>query len=62
MKIEGIQAISVPDGLPPNFVILIFFTKLSGINPYEKRINILGGHAWRHVLRLIANLKQWPST
>ena len=24
------------------------FTKLSGIDPCEKRINIPGGHAWQH--------------
>ena len=24
-----------------------FFTKRSGIDPCEKHINILGGHAWR---------------
>jgi hypothetical protein len=37
-----------------------FFTKLLGIDPYEKRINRLGGHAWRHFLCLVADLKQWP--
>ena len=31
-----------------------FFTKLSGIDPCEKRINILGGHAWQHFLWLVA--------
>ena len=31
-----------------NFVNFeFFFTKLSGIDPCEKRINTLGGHAWR---------------
>ena len=33
-----------------NFVNFeLFFTKLSGIDPYEKRIDYLGGHAWGHV-------------
>ena len=27
----------------------LFFAKLSGIDPYEKRIDYLGGHAWGHV-------------
>jgi hypothetical protein len=46
-----------------NFVNLDFlFTKHSGIDHSEKRINIPGGHAWRHFLRLVANLKQWPFT
>ena len=32
-----------------NFVNFDFlFTKLSGIDPCEKRINIPGVHAWRH--------------
>ena len=26
------------------------FTKLLGIDPCEERINIPGGHAWRHVI------------
>jgi hypothetical protein len=42
-----------------NFVIFYFFsTKLSGINSCGKRIDMLGGHAWRHFLWLVANLKQ----
>ena len=33
-----------------NFVNFDFsFTKLSGIDPCEKRNNIPGGHAWRHL-------------
>ena len=33
-----------------NFVNLIFFsTKLTGIDSCEKRIDMLGGHAWRHI-------------
>ena len=33
-----------------NFVNFDFlFTKLSGIDPCEKRINIPGGHAWREL-------------
>ena len=44
-----------------NFVNFDFlFTKLSGIDPCEKRINIPGGHAWQHFLWLVANLNQWP--
>jgi hypothetical protein len=44
-----------------NFVNFDFlFTKLSGIDPCEKDINVPGGHAWRHFLWLVANLKQWP--
>ena len=49
-----------------NFVNFdFFFTKLSGIDPCEKRINIPGGHAWRHGLRTPneginqKNLKFW---
>ena len=45
-----------------NFDFLFLFTKLSGIDPCEKCTNILGGHAWRHFLWLLANLKQWPFT
>ena len=42
-----------------NFVNFDFyFTKLSGIDHYEKRIDYPGGHAWGHVLSLVANLKQ----
>ena len=46
-----------------NFVNFdFFFTKLLGIDPCEKCITIPGGHAWRHFLWLVANLKQWPFT
>ena len=34
-----------------NFVKFDFlFTKLSGIDPCEKRIDMLGAHAWEHFL------------
>ena len=39
----------------PNFLGLI-------LDSCEKRIKRLGGHAWRHFLWLVANLKQWPFT
>ena len=41
-----------------NFVNFDFlFTKLSGIDPCEKRINILGGHAWRHFFMASSKLE-----
>ena len=40
-----------------NFVNFDFlFTKLSGIEPYEKRIDIPGGHAWRHFFMACSKL------
>ena len=33
-----------------------FFTKLSGIDPCEKRINILDGHAWGNVFTVCSKL------
>ena len=40
-----------------NFVNFDFlFTKLSGIDPCEKHINIPGGHAWRHVFMACSKL------
>ena len=38
-----------------NFELL--FTKLSGIDPCEKRINIPGGHALRHVFIACSKLE-----
>ena len=41
-----------------NFVNFDFlFTKLSGIDPCEKRINIPGGHAWRHFFMACSKLE-----
>ena len=41
-----------------NFVNFDFlFTKLSSIDPCEKRINIPGGHAWRHVFMSCSKLE-----
>ena len=41
-----------------NFVNFeFFFTKLSGIDPCEKRINIPGGHAWRHFFMACSKLE-----
>ena len=41
-----------------NFVNFeVFFTKLLGIDPCEKRINILGGHAWRHFFMACSKLE-----
>ena len=37
--------------------IELFFTKLSGIDPYEKHINKPGGHAWRHVFMACSKLE-----
>ena len=34
-----------------------FFTKLSGIDPYEKRIDYPGGHAWGHVFMACSKLE-----
>ena len=35
-----------------------FFTKLSEIDPCEKRIDMLGGRAWRHISMAIYVIKQ----
>jgi hypothetical protein len=35
----------------------LFFTKLSGIDPCEKCINILGGHAWRDFFMACSKLE-----
>ena len=41
-----------------NFVNFDFlFTKLSKIDPCEKRIIIPGGHAWRHFFMACSKLK-----
>ena len=41
-----------------NFVNFeLFFAKLSGIDPYEKRIDYLGGHAWGHVFMACSKLE-----
>ena len=32
-------------------------TKLSGIDPCEKRINIQGGHAWGHLFMAFSKLE-----
>jgi hypothetical protein len=40
----------------------LFSPKFSGIDSFKKRIKFTGGHAWRHFLWLVANLKQWPFT
>ena len=41
-----------------NFVNFeLFFTKLSGIDPYEKRIDYPGGHAWGHVFMACSKLE-----
>ena len=41
-----------------NFVNFDFsFTKLLGIDPCEKRINIQGGHAWRHLFMACSKLE-----
>ena len=41
-----------------NFVNFeLFFAKLSGIDPYEKRIDYLGGHAWGHVFLACSKLE-----
>ena len=34
-----------------------FFNKLSGIDPYEKCIDHLGGHAWGHVFMAHSKLE-----
>jgi hypothetical protein len=34
-----------------------FFTKLSGIDPYEKHIDYHDGHAWGHVFMTFSKLK-----
>ena len=40
-----------------NFVNFDFdVTKLSGIDPYEKRIDYPGGHAWEHVFMACSKL------
>ena len=33
-----------------------FFTKLSEIDPCEKRINMLGGRAWQHIFLACSKL------
>ena len=41
-----------------NFVSCNFFsTKLSGIDPCKKCINILGGHVWRHFIMACSKLE-----
>ena len=41
-----------------NFVNFeLFFTKLSGIDPYEKCINIPGVHTWRQVFMACSKLE-----
>ena len=41
-----------------NFVNFEYvFTKLLGIDPFEKRINRLGGHAWRHFFMACSRLE-----
>jgi hypothetical protein len=41
-----------------NFVSCdLFFTKLSGIDPCEKCINILGGHAWSNIFMACSKLE-----
>ena len=41
-----------------NFVNFdFFFTKLSGIDPYEKRIDYPDGHAWGHVCMACSKLE-----
>ena len=41
-----------------NFVnFKLFFTKLSGIDPYEKRIDSPGGHALAHVFMTCSKLE-----
>ena len=35
----------------------LFFTKLLGIDPYEKRIDYTGGHAWGHVFMACSKLE-----
>ena len=35
----------------------MFFTKLSGIDPCEKCINIIGGHAWRNLFMACSKLE-----
>ena len=39
-----------------NLVGCEFFFKLSGIDPCEKRIDMLGGHAWRHIFMACSKL------
>ena len=34
-----------------------FFTKLSEIDPCEKCIDMLGGHAWRHIFMACSKLE-----
>ena len=41
-----------------NFVNFeFFFTKLSGIDPCEKFVNIIGGHAWRNFFMACSKLE-----
>ena len=35
----------------------MFFTKLSGIDSYEKHIDYPGGHAWGHVFMTCSKLE-----
>ena len=37
--------------------MIFLLTKHSGIDPCEKRINIPGGHAWRHVFMACSKLE-----
>ena len=38
-------------------ILIFFFTKLSEIDPCEKRIDMLGGHAWRHIFMACSKLE-----
>ena len=38
-------------------LLIFFFTKLSGIDPYEKRIDYPDGHAWGHVFMACSKLE-----
>jgi hypothetical protein len=41
-----------------NFVnFQFFFTKLSGIDPCEQRLNMLGGHGWQHFVMACSKLE-----
>ena len=37
-------------------IFFFFFTKLSEIDPCEKRIDMLVGHAWRHIIMACSKL------
>ena len=44
-----------------NFVNFeLFFTKLSGIDPYEKRIKYPSAHSLRHVFMACSKLEKMP--